>query len=329
MTEKPANPAHHVGQDWDRYWRGAGEAGAWTAGGARHPAIRSFWMDFFSSAREAVPSPRLLDVASGSGAVIECALAVFTEARVDAWSVDSSEAAIEGLRQRFPGITGLACDARSIPPEAGRFDLVTSQFGVEYAGLETVESLPALLAPGGWIALLMHHDQGAIQAECSASLDAVSRLQASGFVALAREMFDAGFAAARGADRVPYDAAAARLAPAARALEEIVSEYGQDVAAGTVAQLYSDVAGIHARLPHYDPGEVLGWLERMELELDAYAGRMASMLKAAVDAAGFERVRQSLTAQGCILEKAGPFRASDHDALLGWALVARSSPLTR
>lgn len=326
MTDKPANPATHAAQDWDRYWRGAGEADAWTAGGARHPAIRSFWMDFFASAREANPSPRLLDIASGSGAVIECALEVFEGSAVDAWSLDSSEAAIEGLRQRFPGITGLVCDARSIPPDAGRFDLVTSQFGVEYAGLEAASSLPGSLAPGGWIALLLHHSGGVIQAECAANRNAARRVQAAGFVTLARDMFEAGFAAVRGADRKAYDDAAAQLAPALRVVEDIVREYGQEVAAGTVAQLYGDVARIHERLPHYDPNEVLGWLERMDLELEAYAGRMASMLGAAVDGPGFERLCQSLTEQGCILDQAGPYSASDDEAPLGWALVARSSP---
>ena len=325
LNKPPTNPATHTAHDWDQYWRGAGEVGAWTAGGARHPAIRAFWTDFFTSAREAFPSPRLLDVASGSGAVVECAMEVFAGAPIDAWSLDSSEAAIEGLRDRFPGLTGLVCDARSIPPEVGRFELVTSQFGVEYAGLEALGSLPGLLAPEGRIALLLHCSRGAIQTECAASLDAVNRMQASGFVALAGDMFDAGFAAARGADRVPYDEAASRLAPALKAIEGIVSEYGQDVAAGTIARLYGDVATIHSRLPHYDREEVLGWLERMNSELDAYAGRMTSMLEAALDGPAFERVCRSLTSGGCVLDNAGPFKVTDQDAPLGWALVGHIS----
>ena len=325
MTEKPVDPTPGSAGEWDQYWRGAGEAGAWTAGGARHPALRLFWMQFFESARDAVSSPRLLDVASGSGAVIECALEAFAGATLDAWCLDSSAAAIEGLRERFPAVTGLQCDAGSIPPEAGRFDLITSQFGIEYAGVGAIRGLPDALAPGGRIALLLHHTDGLIQAECAASLDAVNRVQSSNFVALARDMFAAGFAAVRGADRTPYDESAKRLSPAVEAVEKVMSELGPDVAAGTVTQLYNDVARIHSRLPHYDPDEVLGWLERMESELETYGGRMASMLNAALDAEDFERACQSLTARGCILETAGPFKASDRDEPFGWALVAGDS----
>jgi SAM-dependent methyltransferase len=285
-------------------------------------------MDFFASARDASTAPRLLDVASGSGAVIECALEAFAGAALDAWSLDSSAAAIEGLRERFPAVTGLRCDAGSIPPEAGHFDLITSQFGIEYAGVGAIGGLPAALAPGGRIALLLHHGGGLIQAECAASLEAVKRVQSCRFVARARDMFDAGFAAVRGADRAPYDESAKRLAPAVQSLEDLMSELGQDVAAGTVARLYHDVARIHGRLPHYDPDEVLSWLERMEGELEAYGGRMASMLEAGLDAEEFERACASLTARGCILDTAGPFRASDRDEPFGWALIARDSNRT-
>ena len=323
MTEKPEHPAHDVAGEWDQYWRGAGEAGALTAGGARHPALRTFWMEYFAAVRDDFPSPRLLDVASGSGAVIECALEAFAGAALDAWCLDSSPAAIQGLRERFPSVTGLRCDAGSIPSEAGRFDLITSQFGIEYAGLDAIRRLPDALTPDGRIVLLMHHEGGLIQAECAASLDAVKRVQSCRFIELARDMFAAGFAAVRGADRNPYDDAATKLAPAVQSLEELMSESGQDVAAGTVARLYHDVARIHSRLPNYDPDEVLGWLERMASELEAYGGRMASMLEAALDAPEFERLCQSLTERGCILDTAGPFKPSDHEEPLGWALVAR------
>ena len=48
---------------------------------------------------------------------------------------------------------------------------------------------------------------------CTASLDAIERMQQAKFIPYAIAMFDKGFAACRGADRAAYEAAAKQLAP--------------------------------------------------------------------------------------------------------------------
>lgn len=307
---------------WDTYWRGTGDVGAWTAGGASHPAIRAFWSNFLQPLQRTCDAPSLLDIASGNGAVVECALGIFADSPLDITCVDISAAAIANIRQRFPTVHGLVCDARSIPLDAKRFNIITSQFGVEYAGIDAIAEAARLLMPGGNMALLIHHRAGSIHRECAASLDAIQRLQESRFMPLAIDMFQAGFAAVRGADRTPYEAAAARLAPAVATLEQIMAQHGRQVAGDTIARVYSDVARIHDDLPHYDPDEVLAWLARMEAELDDYAVRMSSMMDCAVDQPEFERIRNLLNKQ-TIVEQAGPLLAPGQDLPLAWALEAR------
>ncbi len=320
MTSEPQADATTRG--WDTYWQGTGDLGAWTAGGVSHPAIRAYWEDFFSRRREQPGSSALLDLASGNGAVVECALGVFGDGALEITCVDLSEAAINNIGERFPGVRGLVCDAVSIPLESATFDLVTSQFGIEYAAPGAIGEAARLLAPGGSLALMLHHRDGSIQRECAANLDAVTRVRDSAFVSLAREMFSAGFAAVRGADRRPYDDAAAKLAPAVKALEEILGEHGVGVAGDTVARLYEDVARIHGRMPHYETDEVLQWLERMDGELEAYAGRMSSMLGAALDADGFERVRAALNGDTRSIERAGPLTVQGEELPLAWVVEA-------
>jgi SAM-dependent methyltransferase len=127
-------------------------------------------------------------------------------------------------------VHGLVCDARSIPLQSETFDIVTSQFGVEYAGVEAIEEAARLLAPGGCLALVLHIREGRIHGECAASLDAITRVQESGFIPLAIAMFRTGFAAVRGANRAPYEAAASGLAPAVAELESVMSQHGEQVA---------------------------------------------------------------------------------------------------
>jgi len=310
-------------KSWDAYWQGTGSAGAYSSGGAGHPAFAAYWNEVFQLARQNYQEPLILDIASGNGAVVEQALQHFGDRPARMTCTDLSGAAISNIQNRFPQVKGVVADARDIPLDSGAFDLITSQFGIEYAGLQAIAEAERLLAPGGRLALLMHIQGGAIQQECLSNLDAVSRVQESGFVERASEMFRAGFEAVRGADRKPYEEAAKRLAPAIQALEAVMKQHGEHVADDTVAKLYGDVGTIHSELQQYDPDEVLGWLGRMDGELDAYSGRMSSMRDAATDEESFKKVVTGLQSQGFTIESAGPFQVPDNELPLAWALIAK------
>jgi len=323
MTTDPTAPAAETEQSWTAYWRGSGDAGAWTAGGARHPSLRRFWLDFFGRIAREHDRPRLLDLASGNGAVVEVAREVLPAGAAEITCVDISAAAIGNIQRRFAEVRGVVCDAGATALPDGAFDAVSSQFGVEYAGPQAVAEAARLVAPGGRVALVLHCRGGVIDEECAASLDAATTVLGSGFIGLARDLFRRGFEALRGADRAPYDEAATRLAPAARALEQVLAKHGEQVAGGTVASLYADVARIHGRLPNYDPDEVLAWLARMESELEAYAGRMSGMQRAALDDAGFQAACDALRQRGCRIDEAGPFSVPEQERALAWAVLAQ------
>lgn len=323
MKTEPNSDTLPTAKSWDTYWQGTGDIGAFSAGGATHPSVLAFWEEFFQAAKQKYDAPLMIDLASGNGALVERALGEFGDAVVDITCVDLSDAAIANIRSRFPEVRGLVSDVRTIPLESGRFDIVTSQFGVEYAGIEAIDEAARLLAPGGVLALMLHNQAGSIHRECTQTLDAIDRVKESGFIPHAIEMFRAGFEAVRGADRTPYDAAAKRLAPALLVLEEIMKQYGEHVAGDTIARLYSDMGRIHSRIQHYEPAEVLAWLEKMEGELGAYAGRMLSMSECAIDLKSFDRICAGLRKRGYTTETAGPLTAPGHDLPLAWVLIAK------
>ena len=322
MTEPNIEPSQ-TASSWDAYWQGTGETGAYSNGGANHPALLTLWNEFFTLARTQFSNPVMLDIASGNGAVIERALNIFDGNDIEIHCVDISQAAITNIQSRFGSVTGLEADAGSIPLPDAKFDIVTSQFGVEYAGREAFHEAARLLAAGGQLGLLAHSQAGSIHRECSINLEAITRLRNSGFLAGARDMFRAGFEAVRGADRKPYDEAAKRLAPAVAEAEAIMQEMGSRVADDTVVRLYNDVARIHKEIQHYDPDEVLNWLERMDAELATYSGRMSSMTQAAMDEATFESICGELIGQHrLVIDQAGPLLGPDNEIPLAWVLVA-------
>ena len=309
-------------KSWDTYWQGTRDGGAYTSGGISHPLVSTFWDKYLYSLQKHHSFPRIIDIASGSGAVIERVQSFFDGELPDVTCLDVSPAAVNNIQERFPGVQGIVADARDIPLESARFDVVTSQFGVEYAGIDAIKEASRMVAPGGQIALMLHHRSGVIYTECAISLDAIRRVQAAKFVPYAIAMFEAGFRAVRGADRADYEAAGKLLAPAISAVEVIMEEYGEHVAGDTIARLYDDVGRIHSEIQHFEPAEVLGWLERMQGELDAFAERMASMNECALDDEAFDSVTDMLEQNNFTLDQVAALTTAVDDPPLAWVLVA-------
>lgn len=311
MTEKP-----DIGASWDTYWAGASGADAYTGGGSTHPDVVGFWHALFESLPHSGP---LLDVASGNGAIAAAATATLGEA-LSITCVDISAAAIETLTQRLPQVTGVVADAASIPLPDAHFAMVTSQFGLEYAGLEAADELVRLLADGGTLALLLHFRDGLIYRQCDTNQQAIKELQQSRFVELCSVMFREGYAAGRGESNT-YREAAATLVPALRRVEQILAQYGLEVADNTVVRLYRDIRTVHQGAARYDEQEILGWLQRMQQELEAYRGRMQSMCDAALGENEFSALCHSLAEQGIELRRRDVLSDSGQALPLAWALV--------
>ena len=307
---------------WDSYWQGAGGASAFSADGTVHPSISGFWSEFFRSSQTQSDSPRIVDLASGNGALVQHALDAFEGGSADITCVDTSEKAIGSIRERYPAVNTIVRDAADTGLPSRSFDLVTSQFGVEYAGKEAVEEAVRLLAENGRLAFLLHHTESSIHQDCEAGLDAVRRLRESRFVPLATDFFSAGFEAVRGADRAPYEKAATLVNPAIRAVETVVEDHGPDVAGGVIATLYDTVKRMHQRIQHYEPAEVLDWLRNMDRQLGDYLARMSTMHAAALDERSFDEIREIVTRAGCEIAESGPLFAPGEPRPLAWALLA-------
>jgi ubiquinone/menaquinone biosynthesis C-methylase UbiE len=307
---------------WDTYWQGARDKDSYSSDGARHPAITTFWDETLEQVLGPLSGPRILDIATGSGAVIEALFRHTKDADPDISCVDISEAAIESVRRQYPAVVGIVADAVSIPLDSSRYDLVTSQFGIEYAGQAALDEAAKLLAPGGTLAVLMHIRPGLIFDECSAALDAVRRMQKSELFDRLLRLFETGFAAVRGADRAPYEQAASELNPAIKELESILSQSGQGVAGGKIAKLYSDIERMYTRIQFYEPKEVIGWLRGMDREFTEYAARMASMCDAAVDREVFADIEKRLQKHGLSVVQGEPLLPAESAMPVAWALRA-------
>jgi len=314
---------------WQSYWQQAKDKNVCELGGTDHPAIEQFWHRFFRDARvgakNASGCPRIIDIASGSGAVFGHLFSSVDKVRCKPVCVDLSPDAVSAVVARWPGVSGIVADGAALPLADHSADIVTSQFGVEYAGIEAIRALCDVVRPKGRIALLLHHRDGAIYRECADNHAALCQVRENGFLESAIEMFPHAFDVLMGGERSAYEKTSHNLIPAFRDMERIMAQYGKHVAGGVIRKLYTDVNHIHSNLPRFDRQGVVGWLQQAILELDRYIERMNSMCRAALSVETFEALKESLVNSGFEPLEAEALEGDDQSYPLAWALVAEKA----
>jgi Methyltransferase domain len=164
---KPDSPHPAAGLDarrsevWSRYWAlGARHSCGGSFGDAYGGAIGGWWQQLF----QALPAgSRVLDLATGSGAVLQLGLAHTRFADIRLEGVDLMHAAPPWLRQLPPAQQARVhlhqgVGTEQLPFADGSFDLVTSQFGLEYTRLpQTLTEARRVLRAGGALRAVLHH----------------------------------------------------------------------------------------------------------------------------------------------------------------------------
>lgn len=290
--------------NWDAYWRNAQSAAAHKDGGPQDEVLERFWKRFFNQVFLTFhANPGLLDIACGNGAVPRFALATSQSARRDInvhiYGLDESSAALQEMRKRHPVLNGIAASALHLPFTDNAFDLVTSQFGMEYAGVDVFAEATRVLNPGGVIAAVMHMQGGGIYKECEINFQAIDGFINCNLLKNFEELFREVMTTQKeNQNKEQLRLLDKKFAASVTAAEEVLARWGKDVASGTLFRVYTDIGHMYGRLNAYEPDELFSWIAVMSQELDSYSGRMASMLAAALDQAGFERALARMADQG-------------------------------
>ena len=160
---------------WRHYWRENRLAACVPDNPDSAAAIETHWAGFFSKFPAAT---RVLDIATGNGVLLvwgaraaRAAGRELTLTGVDLADIDPArflpDHRDELAAARFIGRTA----AESLPFADGSFDVVVSQYGLEYADLEPALSEAArVLAPGGHLHWLAHGSDSVVVAQGRAQL---------------------------------------------------------------------------------------------------------------------------------------------------------------
>jgi ubiquinone/menaquinone biosynthesis C-methylase UbiE len=311
---------------WDAYWQAWNKAVSQEEAGARDPAPLQHWATYFEREFANGGRRKLIDVACGHGPVTGVAIESAKQANLslELHCTDYSQSAVDELLRRHPNVRGVACDARDMPFPDRHFDLVVSQFGVEYAGDSAFSEAARLVTHGGALEALLHIAEGAIHEECADNLAIAATLRTSRLMPLARESFVAGFDLIAGRiDNATFQQTDKQLAPAVESVKALLRERGPGAAGGLLAKLYQDISYMYTRMQNYVPEEVLAWVDGMSAELASYEGRMASMTRAAVDEDGIRTIVEQLSAAGLAVEDPAILPLAGSGKPAAWIVSAR------
>ena len=147
---------------WTRYWASipAASASGSFSGGYAGTAIASWWQQQFVACG---PGRRWLDLATGNGAVPRLWLDAVDDPSAEFDAVDLAEIHVPWMKSlpsarqaRIRWHSGVSIE--SLPFGEDCFDVVISQYGVEYAEwARSVSEIDRVLAPRGSVRWVMHH----------------------------------------------------------------------------------------------------------------------------------------------------------------------------
>jgi SAM-dependent methyltransferase len=317
------------GESWSRYWAsGQLHSCGGSFAGNYDGAIGEFWSSVFAPLG---PESRVLDIATGNAALPQ--LLVTARAadpaclpRIDAVDLAAIQPAwlarlIPPVRERLQVQGGIA--AESLPFADHSFDLIVSQYGIEYSALaRSAAEVARVRKPGGIVALVLHHQQSLPVRLGRAEVGHIDWLLAAGNVFdRARRLIPylARLATPAGAASVQRDPEATkvrtRFNESMRALEQRAqAEPAPDLLLEMQAALGQVLAATA------ETGERAA-RERMQFLVDGLGEarlRQAELVAHALDRQGVEQLAASLQPASGAAVAIGELRIRDE--LFGWSL---------
>lgn len=297
---------------WQNYWSNERTQPAYATQGRLTAILNAHWDSIFSAHLRLHRPARCLDIAAGNGDL--CArLLNFVDTQgaslAELLACDLSYNATRQL-ESMPRINAVRCDAACLPFRDQHFDLVASQFGIEYAGMAAMDECARVAAPDGTVALVMHHNGGALYQENQAILAAVEEFRAANLLNAFAVL------AEHNGDTASHEG----FVKSVKAAEAALHRHGPEVAAGALLRLYREVATLHGSLSRYEATEIRKWCLQMSESIDSYADRTRWMINAALTRDDMTRVKLAFETRGLTVLAHEP--VLDRDRPVAWSLIA-------
>jgi len=276
---------------WRDYWKEDRDESCIPEDPATAQEVAQHWVEYFSELRN---DSRILDIATGNGILLVHAAAAaenvgkdFSLTGVDLADIDPVRY-VSGLpvalrQAEFVGRTA----AEELPFSDASFDVVVSQYGLEYAGLEAaLAEVERVLVSGGQLQWLAHGAESAVVAQNRDQSRQVDFLLASESPLQAMRQL-VGEVKERGS----VQHAMSELGTSLRKAEDYCRD---NPPAAVVQDVCTKIAHAAPRWQAYDPDDLVNMLDDSKHRLAAHQQRINDLLAAVLTPEREEIVRKKL-----------------------------------
>lgn len=275
--------------------------------GNKHASLLQFWQKHIAGFSI---GSSILDIASGAGAIYRCLPNI---AEYEAHALDISADALLRLARDMPSINTHSSGLDDTSFQCMQFDVVVSQFGIEYLGDDGFKHVPRLLKNKGKCIFLSHIKGGVVDAVTEQSLKGLNLVVQSKFLSLAR---DVAYAFNRD-DKAIVEQAVKHFMQ----VEPTIAEYCQMVPRGHHAHLYNGIKQLLSHYNKYDHQTVIEWMDTASKQALENMERLQSMHNAALSIDDIYRLSESLSKQGLEIVSAEPFCLRSEDPPAAWEII--------
>lgn len=299
MSQRPTDGDY---RQWDQFWAAGPTSQSREA--IRLPALAALWPSLLGHVELSGDTSITLELAAGTGSLSAYLSALPSLSKATRVALDAS---FQALRQLQGGEHGVVGELTQLPLADRSVDLLTSQFGVEYAGLSSLCPALKCVARRGFFAFVMHIKGGVIYRECGTNLDAISRFTGAPFLARAAALLESIWS---DAPRSHQESCAVSFRASLIDVETLLMELKDSQGRDTVLQTYNSVADMIQKPMLFDPAEARTWFSDVDAELWGYGKRMKHMQSAALSGAEFEAFCDDVHRAGFTIIQRGVFNDS-------------------
>lgn len=304
-------------EHWSQFWRSSGSALVSEA--VRLPVLHKLWAEILIE----IPSPAdgapLLELAAGAGSISRHISKIPHLAASTQFALDAS---VEALSELRCGEVAVAGDLHGLPFAQRSMHLVTSQFGVEYAGLDGFANAFDCVSVGGHFAFVMHLSDGVIHEECVSNRRLIGHFLESSFLPVAQGLINTSTGAQLSPD---HHEKAQMFRQTLSGVEQLLISATGGQAKDTLLRVYNAVADMVEAPRHYEAAVVDRWFSKTHAELAGYVQRMDQMCRSALSEPDRTAVTQLAEMRGFNITRQGI--VYDDDGLqpvpVAWHIVAR------
>ena len=299
------------GASWSEYWANEGASGEVFVDkkGNKHPQLTEFWNRYLSQTKQPA---KVIDLACGGGSIF--ADNIRSNAQFELYAVDISAQALAQLNNRLPEVNTIESSVDNIPLESGLFDLVVSQFGIEYVGESAFIEAARLMAKGAQLVVLCHIEGGFIDAKNQIEIKGAALLQATNFVDKAIAVTAASYENDEESFKPKFDEFTK--------IEPQIASWAEKNRQGLVSHCYFGFRKMYERKNAYLLNDIVDWLDAMKSEQQKTITRLTEMRQAAQSEQQVESICRALQQSGLSDVQFEPFTLPEQVLPVAWCITA-------